>query len=63
MFERTREQSYEIREYKRIVPFFSGEKVWMSEKSLVSLQRQNENSGYPGKFPAREQDFIDTTPF
>lgn len=30
---------------------------------FLSLYRQNERFDYPGKFPAREQDFIDTTPF
>ena len=37
-------------------------KVWRIFKKYVYLQRQNICFGYPGKFPAREQDFIDTTP-
>ena len=36
--------------------------VWNVSELFLSLQRQKFTFGYPGKFPAREQDFIDTTP-
>ena len=37
--------------------------VWNVSNYFLSLQRQKVTFGYPGKFPAREQDLIDTTPF
>ena len=38
---------------------FSG-KIWKIQILFLSLQRQNESSGYPGRIP-RGQDYIDTT--
>ena len=34
--------------------------IWRIVINLLSLQRQNESSGYPGRIP-RGQDYIDTT--
>ena len=35
-------------------------KTWNIQKNFLSLQRQNDYSGYPGRIP-RGQDYIDTT--
>jgi len=36
--------------------------IWKILKIFLSLHRQNESSGYPGRIP-RGQDYIDTTHF
>ena len=36
--------------------------IWLFQINSLYLPRQKVAFGYPGKFPAREQDLIDTTP-